>query len=83
MYTFFCRGHPAQIGHLKDVFLRSCLLAVSVLVMSGPCWGAVVLEAVPALSPGVVVEILLTALHAYDAPSSDAGIAQTWAFALA
>jgi hypothetical protein len=34
-----------------------------------------------ALSPAEVVEIQLVALQANDTPGSDAGIAQTWAFA--
>jgi hypothetical protein len=61
--------------------MRSCLLAASILLLTGPSWATDVLEPDPALSPAEVVEIQLTALQANDAPASDAGIAQTWAFA--
>ena len=61
--------------------MRSRLLAAALLVVSAPSWAADVLVPDPALSPAEVVAIQLTALQANDAPETDAGIAQTWAFA--
>lgn len=49
--------------------------------MTAPSWAAEVLTPDPASSPAEVIEIQLRALQANDAPESDAGIAQTWAFA--
>jgi hypothetical protein len=56
-------------------------MAAAVLVMTAPSWAADIRTPDPALSPAEVVEIQLTALQANDAPQTDAGIAQTWAFA--
>jgi hypothetical protein len=61
--------------------MRSSLLAAALLVMTTPSWAEDVRTPDPALSPAEVVEIQLTALQANDAPQTDAGIAQTWAFA--
>jgi hypothetical protein len=61
--------------------MRPNLLAAALLVMTVPSWAADVLMPDPALSSAEVVEIQLSALQANDAPVSDAGIAQTWAFA--
>jgi hypothetical protein len=61
--------------------MRSSLLAAALLVMTAPSWAADIRTPDPALSPAEVVEIQLTALQANDAPQTDAGIAQTWAFA--
>jgi hypothetical protein len=54
---------------------------VALLVMTAPSWATDVLMPDPALSPAEVVSIQLTALQANDTPETDAGIAQTWAFA--
>jgi Domain of unknown function (DUF4864) len=61
--------------------MRSSLLAATMLLMTASSWATDILVPDPALSPAEVVEIQLTALQANDAPESDAGIAQTWAFA--
>jgi hypothetical protein len=61
--------------------MRSSLLAAALLVMATPSWAEDVRTPDPALSPAEVVEIQLTALQANDAPQTDAGIAETWAFA--
>jgi Domain of unknown function (DUF4864) len=61
--------------------MRVSLLAAALLVMTTPSWAEDVRTPDPALSPAEVVEIQLTALQANDAPQTDAGIAQTWAFA--
>jgi hypothetical protein len=61
--------------------MRSSLLAAALLVLTAPSWAADVRTPDPALSPAEVVEIQLTALQANDDPQTDAGIAQTWAFA--
>ena len=61
--------------------MRSSLIAVALLVMTAPSWATDVLMPDPALSPAEVVSIQLTALQANDTPETDAGIAQTWAFA--
>jgi hypothetical protein len=61
--------------------MRSSLMAAALLVMAAPCWAADVRMPDPALSPAEVVAIQLAALQANDTPKTDAGIAQTWAFA--
>jgi hypothetical protein len=61
--------------------MRSSLIAVALLVMAAPSWAADPLMPDPALSPAEVVSIQLNALQANDTPETDAGIAQTWAFA--
>jgi hypothetical protein len=61
--------------------MRSRLLAAALLVLTAPSWAADVLVPDPGLSPAEVVAIQLAALQANDAPETDAGIAQTWAFA--
>ena len=61
--------------------MRSRLVAAALLAMTAPAWAANVLLPGPGLSPVEVVAIQLTALQANDAPETDAGIAQTWAFA--
>ena len=49
--------------------------------MAAPLWAADLREPDPALSPADVVAIQLNALQTNDTPETDAGIAQTWAFA--
>jgi hypothetical protein len=61
--------------------MRSSLVAVALLVMGAPSWAADLLMPDPAWSPAEVVSIQLNALQANDKPETDAGIAQTWAFA--
>jgi Domain of unknown function (DUF4864) len=61
--------------------MRSSLLAAALLAMTAPSWAADVRMPDPALSPAEVVAIQLAALQANDTPETDAGIAQTWAFA--
>jgi hypothetical protein len=61
--------------------MRLSLLAAALLLMTTLSWAQDVRTPDPALSPAEVVEIQLTALQANDAPQTDAGIAQTWAFA--
>ena len=61
--------------------MRASLIAVALLAMTARSWAADVLMPHPALSPEEVVTIQLTALQANDIPETDAGIAQTWAFA--
>ena len=61
--------------------MRSSLVTVALLVMAVPSWAADPLMPDPALSPAEVISIQLTALQANDALQTDAGIAQTWAFA--
>jgi Domain of unknown function (DUF4864) len=61
--------------------MRLTLLAAALLVMTTLSWAQDVRTPDPALLPAEVVEIQLTALQANDAPQTDAGIAQTWAFA--
>jgi hypothetical protein len=61
--------------------MRSSLVAVALLVMAASSWAADLLMPDPALSPAEVVAIQLAALQANDTPETDAGIAQTWAFA--
>jgi Domain of unknown function (DUF4864) len=51
-----------------------------VFIMAAPAWAAELLAPEPALSPAEVVAIQLDALQANEA-ETDAGIAQTWAFA--
>jgi hypothetical protein len=66
---------------MLEVIMRSSLQVAALLVMTAPSWAAGVRTPDPALSPAEVVEIQLTALQSNDAPQTDAGIAQTWAFA--
>jgi hypothetical protein len=61
--------------------MRSSRLAAALLAMTAPSWAADVRMPDPALSPAEVVAIQLAALQANDTPETDAGIAQTWAFA--
>ena len=61
--------------------MRSSLVAVALLAMAAPLWAADLREPDPALSPADVVAIQLNALQTNDTPGTDAGIAQTWAFA--
>ena len=61
--------------------MRSSLVAVALLAMAAPLWAADLREPDPALSPADVVAIQLNALQTNDTPETDAGIAQTWAFA--
>ena len=61
--------------------MRSSLIALALLVMTAPSRAGDVRLPDRALSPAEVVEIQLVALQANDTPESDAGIAQTWAFA--
>ena len=61
--------------------MRSSLVAVALLAMAAPLWAADLREPDPALSPADVVAIQLNALQTNDMPGTDAGIAQTWAFA--
>ena len=61
--------------------MRSRLLALALVLAAVPSWAAELLLPDPALSPGEVIDIQLSALQANDTPQADAGIAQTWAFA--
>jgi Domain of unknown function (DUF4864) len=61
--------------------MRSSLIAVALLAAIAPSSAADLRMPDPALSPAEVVEIQLRALQANDTPATDAGIAQTWAFA--
>jgi hypothetical protein len=61
--------------------MRSTVVAVALLVMVAPSWAADLLMPDPVLSPAEVVSIQLNALQRNDTPETDAGIAQTWAFA--
>jgi len=61
--------------------MRSGLVTLALVVMAAPSWAADPLMPDPALSPTEVVSIQLNALQANDTPETDAGIAQTWAFA--
>jgi Domain of unknown function (DUF4864) len=61
--------------------VRSGLVALALLAMAAPSWAADLLRPDPALSPEDVVAIQLNALQTNDTPETDAGIAQTWAFA--
>jgi hypothetical protein len=63
------------------MIVRSSLVAVALLVMAAPSWAEDLRRPTPALSPEDVVEIQLNALQTNDTPQTDAGIAQTWAFA--
>jgi Domain of unknown function (DUF4864) len=60
--------------------MRTAALALALLLMVAPARAADLLVPDPALSPAEVVEIQLSALQANDT-ASDAGIAQTFAFA--
>jgi Domain of unknown function (DUF4864) len=60
--------------------MRTKGLALAFLILVAPAWAAELLAPHPALSPAEVVAIQLDALQA-NAAESDAGIAQTWAFA--
>ena len=60
--------------------MRPKVLALAFLILMAPAWAADLLGPDPALSPAEVVAIQLDALQANDA-GTDAGIAQTWAFA--
>jgi len=61
--------------------MRSSALAAALLVMAAPSLAVELLIPDPALSPAEVVETQLKALQVNDTPETDAGIAQTWAFA--
>jgi Domain of unknown function (DUF4864) len=61
--------------------MRAKLLALALVFVAAPSWAAELLLPDPALSPGDVIDIQLSALQANDTPQRDAGIAQTWAFA--
>jgi ribosomal protein S28E/S33 len=72
----------ALASNPSEVIMRSSLLAAALLVLtvtSAPA--ADLLEPDPGLTPAEVVETQLTALQTNDTPETDAGIAQTWAFA--
>jgi Domain of unknown function (DUF4864) len=60
--------------------MRTTALALAFLAVAAPAWGDDLLAPDPALSPAEVVAIQLDALQANEA-ETDAGIAQTWAFA--
>ena len=60
--------------------MRTAALALALLLMAAPARAADLLAPYPALSPAEVVDIQLSALQANDT-ATDAGIAQTWAFA--
>jgi hypothetical protein len=60
--------------------MRSSLLASALLLLTASSWADDIRTPDPALSPAEVVEIQLAALQANDAPQTDTGIAQTWAF---
>jgi hypothetical protein len=60
--------------------MRTTALALALIVTVARAWGADLQTPDPALLPAEVVAIQLDALQANEA-ESDAGIAQTWAFA--
>jgi hypothetical protein len=60
--------------------MRINALALAFLVLAAPAWASELLAPDPALSPAEVVVIQLEALQANE-DESDAGIAQTFAFA--
>jgi Domain of unknown function (DUF4864) len=60
--------------------MRTEVLALAFLILVAPARAADLLGPDPALSPAEVVAIQLNALQANEA-ETDAGIAQTWAFA--
>jgi hypothetical protein len=60
--------------------MRTTALALALIVTVARAWGADLQTPDPALWPAEVVAIQLDALQANEA-ESDAGIAQTWAFA--
>jgi Domain of unknown function (DUF4864) len=60
--------------------MRIKALALTFLILSAPAWAADLLAPHPGLSPAEVVATQLEALQANEA-ETDAGIAQTWAFA--
>ena len=60
--------------------MRIKALALAFLILSAPAWAADLLAPHPGLSPAEVVATQLEALQANEA-ETDAGIAQTWAFA--
>ena len=60
--------------------MRTAALALALLLMTAPARAADLLAPDPGLSPAEVVDIQLSALQANDT-ATDAGIAQTWAFA--
>lgn len=60
--------------------MRTTALALTFLAITASAWAADLLGPDPALSPAEVVEIQLSALQANEI-ATDAGIAQTWAFA--
>jgi hypothetical protein len=79
-----CNQPAAPIGPglaRGDVIMRSTVVALALLAMVPPSWAADLLMPNPVLSPAEVVSIQMTALQANDTPETDAGIAQTWAFA--
>lgn len=61
--------------------MRVRLLVAVLMIVTAPASAAEPLVPDPSLSPAEVVEIQLGALQANDTPETDAGIAQTWAFA--
>jgi hypothetical protein len=65
----------------REVIVRSSLVALALVLMAAASWAADLLRPDPALSPAEVVSIQLSALQTNDTPETDAGIAQTWAFA--
>jgi Domain of unknown function (DUF4864) len=75
------RAHPEWARPGGEAIMRSGLVAMALLAMAAPSWAADPLMPDPALSPEEVVSIQLNALQANDTPETDAGIAQTWAFA--
>ena len=60
--------------------MRSTALALAFFAVGPVAWAADLLAPDPALSPAEVVVIQLDALRGNEA-ETDAGIAQTWAFA--
>jgi hypothetical protein len=75
------RAYPDWAQPREEMNMRSSLVTVALLVLAAPSWAADPLMPDPALSPAEVVSIQLNALQANDTPETDAGIAQTWAFA--
>jgi hypothetical protein len=63
------------------MIVRSSLVTVALLIIGAPSWAADLRRPSPALSPEDAVAIQLNALQTNDTPETDAGIAQTWAFA--
>lgn len=68
------------MGAGEETIVRRMAGFLAFLGLAASAWSADLLAPDPAFSPGEVVAIQLTALQANES-DTDAGIAQTWAFA--